>query len=88
MNCQFWPPGSFPGSAASLGTNVMTPMCHQPILDLLGHSCGAEPWTRYLHTRDGAHEVDLISERSDQKIVACEVKLSPSPDGNTITDLS
>ena len=34
----------------------------------------------HLRTRDGDHEVDLIIERRDQRVVALEVKLGGVPD--------
>ncbi|MDE3202664.1 MAG: DUF4143 domain-containing protein [Acidobacteriota bacterium] len=34
---------------------------------------------RHFRTRDGRHEVDLIVERDDQRVVALEVKLASSP---------
>jgi predicted AAA+ superfamily ATPase len=37
----------------------------------------AEATVHHLRTRDGDHEVDLIVERDDQRVVAIEVKLAP-----------
>ncbi|MEP6992210.1 MAG: hypothetical protein ABJA80_14860 [bacterium] len=37
----------------------------------------AEATVRHLRTEEGRHEVDLIVERGDQRVVALEVKLSP-----------
>ena len=38
----------------------------------------AEATVHYLRTRNGDHKVDLIVERDDGRVVAMEVKLSPS----------
>lgn len=38
----------------------------------------AEATVHHLRTRNGDHEVDLIVERDDGRVVAMEVKLSPS----------
>ena len=38
----------------------------------------AEASVSHLRTRDGAHEIDLIVQRADRRVVAIEVKLSPS----------
>ena len=38
----------------------------------------AEATVSHLRTRDGAHEIDLIVQRADHRVVAIEVKLSPS----------
>lgn len=48
----------------------------------------AEATTKHFRTRDGAHEADLIIERADQRVVACEIKLSPSPGGDSIRHLT
>lgn len=40
-----------------------------------------EARVRHLRTRSGEHEVDLIVERGDGRVVALEVKLSATPDG-------
>ena len=56
-------------------------------LSVRTYAQAAEAQTRHLRTRDGAHEVDLILERADQKIVALEVKLAPTPTKDTITRL-
>jgi len=40
----------------------------------------AEASVSHLRTRDGRHEVDLIVERPDRRIVALEVKLAGAPD--------
>jgi hypothetical protein len=38
----------------------------------------------HLRTRDGDHEVDLVVERADRRVLAIEVKLGPTPtDGDT-----
>lgn len=38
----------------------------------------AEASVFHLRTRDAAHEIDLIVQRADQRVVAIEVKLSPT----------
>ncbi|HYZ07096.1 MAG TPA: DUF4143 domain-containing protein, partial [Pseudonocardiaceae bacterium] len=38
----------------------------------------AEATVHHLRTRNGDHEVDLIVKRDDGRVVAMEVKLSPS----------
>jgi uncharacterized protein len=48
-------------------------------------ACGAE--TRHLRLPNGSHEVDLIIERPDQRIVAFEVKLSGSVDDSDVKHL-
>lgn len=40
----------------------------------------AEATVHHLRTRNGDHEIDLIVERDDGRVVAMEVKLSPSVD--------
>ena len=50
-------------------------------LDLRVYAQAAEARISHFRTRDGGHEVDLIVERSDQRVVAVEVKLA-----RTITD--
>jgi predicted AAA+ superfamily ATPase len=54
-------------------------------LSVRTYAQAAEAQTRHLRTRDGRHEVDLIVERADQKVVALEVKLAPVPAKETIT---
>ncbi|MHB8247236.1 MAG: ATP-binding protein [Acidimicrobiales bacterium] len=39
-----------------------------------------EATVHHLRTKDGRHEVDLIIERRDQRVLALEVKLSSAPD--------
>jgi predicted AAA+ superfamily ATPase len=50
-------------------------------LAVRSYAQSAEAQLRHLRTYDGRHEVDLIVERPDQRIVAVEVKLS-----STVTD--
>ena len=45
-------------------------------LSVRTYAQAAEASVHHLRTPDGAHEVDLIVERSDQRIVALEVKLT------------
>jgi predicted AAA+ superfamily ATPase len=45
-------------------------------LSVRTYAQAAEARTRHLRTHNGAHEVDLIVERDDQRVVALEVKLS------------
>lgn len=47
----------------------------------------AEATTRHLRTAAGEHEVDLIVERSDGRIVALEVKLARTIDDADVRDL-
>ncbi|GAA1688118.1 DUF4143 domain-containing protein [Kribbella yunnanensis] len=46
-------------------------------LDVRVYAQAAEATVRHLRTRNGDHEVDLIVERADHRVVAIEVKLSP-----------
>ncbi|WP_112241457.1 ATP-binding protein [Kribbella monticola] len=46
-------------------------------LDLQVYAQAAEANVRHLRTRNGDHEVDLIIERPDQRVLAIEVKLTP-----------
>ncbi len=46
-----------------------------------------EARTHHLRTHGGAREIDLIIERGDQRVVAIEVKLSASIDGNDVRHL-
>lgn len=43
--------------------------------------------TRHLRTQNGDHEVDLIIERPDQKVVALEVKLAATVNDHDVTHL-
>jgi len=45
----------------------------------------AEATVHHLRTWDSPHEVDLIIQRADQRIVALEVKLSPSVSDDDVT---
>lgn len=47
----------------------------------------AEARTKHLRTRGGRHEVDLIVERDDQRIVAIEVKLGRTVEGEDVEHL-
>ena len=47
----------------------------------------AEARLRHLRTTDGRHEVDLIIERADQRIVAFEVKLATHIDDRDVRHL-
>ena len=57
-------------------------------LSVRTYAQASESATRHLRLRDGSHEADLIIERADQKIVALEVKLSPSPRADSIRHLT
>jgi predicted AAA+ superfamily ATPase len=46
-------------------------------LDLQVYAQAAEAGVRHLRTRNGDHEVDLIVERPDHRVLAVEVKLAP-----------
>jgi predicted AAA+ superfamily ATPase len=48
----------------------------------------AEATVAHLRTRDGDHEVDLVVQRDDQRVVALEVKLAPTIDDTDITHLT
>lgn len=45
-------------------------------LDVRVYAQAAQASVKHLRTRGGEHEVDLVVERDDHRIVACEVKLS------------
>ena len=47
----------------------------------------AEARVRHLREHDGRHEVDLIVERADQRVVALEVKLSAEVDDRDVRHL-
>jgi predicted AAA+ superfamily ATPase len=47
----------------------------------------AEARVRHLRTQEGRHEVDLIVERADQRVVAIEVKLSAEVDDRDVRHL-
>src|SRR5206468_1824359 len=47
----------------------------------------AEATVSHLRTRDGRHEVDLIVERPDGRVVALEVKLAGTPDATDVRHL-
>lgn len=46
-------------------------------LDVRVYAQAAEAAVRHLRTRNGDHEVDLIVERADHRVLAIEVKLAP-----------
>jgi predicted AAA+ superfamily ATPase len=48
----------------------------------------AEATVHHLRTWDSRHEVDLIIQRADQRIVALEVKLSPSVSDDDVRHLT
>ena len=48
----------------------------QVALDVRTYAQAAEARVSHFRTRDGDHEVDLIVERADQRVVAIEVKLA------------
>lgn len=47
----------------------------------------AEANVRHLRTFEGRHEIDLIVERTDQRVLAIETKLSPSVDDKDVKHL-
>ncbi|MFN8668158.1 MAG: DUF4143 domain-containing protein [Gemmatimonadaceae bacterium] len=47
----------------------------------------AEAHVRHLRVQDGRHEVDLIVERGDHRVLAIEVKLSASVDDHDVRHL-
>lgn len=47
----------------------------------------AEAHVRHLRVQDGRHEVDLIVERGDHRVLAMEVKLSASVDDHDVRHL-
>jgi predicted AAA+ superfamily ATPase len=47
----------------------------------------AEAGVFHLRTRNGDHEVDLIAERADRRVVAIEVKLTPQVDDGDVAHL-
>ena len=49
-------------------------------LSLRVYAQAAEASVYYLRTRNGSHEIDLIAQRADHRIVAFEVKLAPTVD--------
>jgi predicted AAA+ superfamily ATPase len=48
----------------------------------------AEATVRHLRTHRGDHEVDLIIERDDGRVVGVEIKLAPVPDINSLKHLT
>jgi predicted AAA+ superfamily ATPase len=57
-------------------------------LNIRVYAQAAEATTHHLRTRNGDHEVDLIVERADHRVVALEVKLSPTVDDSDVAHLS
>jgi predicted AAA+ superfamily ATPase len=57
-------------------------------LSVRTYAQAAEATTRHLRTSDGLHEVDLIIERADQRIVALEVKLTAAPNDDSVRQLA
>jgi len=47
----------------------------------------AEASVRHLREKDGRHEIDLIVERADQRVLAIETKLSASVDDDDVKHL-
>lgn len=47
----------------------------------------AEAGVHHLRTRDGDHEVDLVVQRPDGRVVALEVKLGPNVDDHDVAQL-
>ena len=47
----------------------------------------AEARVAHLRTRNGDHEIDLIVQRADHRVVALEVKLSPNVDDRDLRHL-
>lgn len=56
-------------------------------LNLRVYAQANEATVHHLRTRNGDHEIDFIIERDDRKIVALEVKLSPSVDDSDVIHL-
>ena len=48
----------------------------------------AEASVHHLRTRDGRREVDLIVQRGDQRVVAFEVKLTPTVNDDDVRHLN
>lgn len=57
-------------------------------LSVRTYAQAAEAAVRHFRTRDGAHEADLILERTDQKVVAVEVKLAATADAAAVRHLA
>ncbi|HEX2806377.1 MAG TPA: DUF4143 domain-containing protein, partial [Kineosporiaceae bacterium] len=56
-------------------------------LDLRVYAQACEATVSHLRTRDGDHEIDLIVERDDGRILAVEVKLVADPDPGDLKHL-
>ncbi|MCM4082013.1 ATP-binding protein [Paractinoplanes hotanensis] len=57
-------------------------------LSVRAYAQAAEATVHHLRTWDSRHEVDLIIQRADQRIVALEVKLSPSVSDDDVRHLT
>ena len=57
-------------------------------LDLRVYAQGAEAAVKHLRTVGGEHEVDLILERADGRVVAAEVKLTRTVDDSDVRHLT
>ncbi len=85
--------------AALLDDSVATPPIPRPgsllgamfeslvSLSVRVYAQAAEATVHHLRTRDGDHEVDLIVERGDRRVVALEVKLAPTVDDRDVAHL-
>jgi uncharacterized protein len=71
------PSGLLPRDATLLGSLFESLVA----LDVRTYAQAAEATVGHFRTRDGDHEVDLIVERGDRRVVAIEVKL-----GRTVSD--
>lgn len=56
-------------------------------LSLRVYAQQAEARVFHLRTKGGRHEVDLIVERADGRVIAIEVKLATSPDSSAVKHL-
>ena len=56
-------------------------------LSLRGYAQAAEATVHHLRTRDGDHEVDVIVQRADRRVVAFEIKLTPTVDDRDVGHL-
>ena len=67
------PAGPFaPRDATLFGALFESQVAH----DVLTYAQAAKARVSHFRTRDGDHEVDLIVERADRRVVAIEVKLA------------
>lgn len=60
----------------------------QAALDVRTYAQGAEARVGHFRTRDGDHEIDLVVERADQRIVAIEVKLARTINDEDVKQLA